>query len=35
MGTEISALSEFGLPLLALVLVLIGSRSLSRRGRKL
>jgi hypothetical protein len=30
-----SFLGEFGLPLLALILVLVGSRSLSRRGRKL
>ncbi len=28
-------ISEFALPLLALVLVLIGSRAISRRGRKL
>jgi hypothetical protein len=32
MATQIS---EFFLPLLALVLVLIGSRALSRRSRKL
>lgn len=35
METGISSLGEFGLSLLALILVMIGSRSLSRRGRKL
>lgn len=34
MGTGISVLGEFGLPLLALILVVIGSRALSRRGRR-
>lgn len=34
MTTEISALSEYGLPFLALVLVLIGSRALSRHKRR-
>lgn len=35
MLTGISALTDIGLPFLALILVVIGSRSLSRRGRKL